>query len=146
MEILTVLLTAVKNGIFSVLNLAKIIVPLMLAIEILKDLKILEKFSKFMSPLTKFLRIKEDASLPLIIGSILGLFFGAGVLFQSVQDGDLDKRSLVIISVFLALCHAVIEDTVIFVPIGASLPLVLSIRIVTAFIIAFAASRLIKEL
>lgn len=146
MEILNVLLTSLKNGIFSVLNLAKIIVPLMLAIEILKDLKLLEKFSKFMSPLTKFLRIKEDASLPLIIGSILGLFFGAGVLFQSVQDGDLDKRSLVIISVFLALCHAVIEDTVIFVPIGASLPLVLSIRVATAFIMAFVASRLIKEL
>lgn len=146
MEIITILLIAIKNGVFSVLNLAKIIVPLMLVIEILKDLKILEKFSKFMSPLTKSLKIKEDASLPLVIGSILGLFFGAGVLFQSVKEGDLDKRSLVVISVFLALCHAVVEDTVIFLPIGANLPLVLSIRIVTAFIIAFIASRLIKEL
>jgi hypothetical protein len=86
-------------------------------IEVLKDLKILEKFSKFMSPLTKFLKIKEDASLPLVIVSIFGLFFGAGILFQSVKDGDMDKRSLVIISIFLALCHAVIEDTLIFVAI-----------------------------
>jgi hypothetical protein len=146
MDIFIIFLTAIKNGLFSVLNLAKIIVPLMIAIEVLKDLKILEKFSKFMSPLTRFLKIKEDASLPLVIGSFLGLFFGAGVLFQSVKDGDLDKRSLVIISIFLALCHAVIEDTLIFVAIGASLPMVLSIRIVTAFIISFIASRLIKEL
>jgi hypothetical protein len=146
MEVISVFLTALKSGLFSILGLAKIIIPLMVAIEVLKDLNILEKFSKFMSPLSKSLKVKEDSSLPLVVGSVLGLFFGAGVLFQSVQEGDLDKRSLVIISVFLALCHAVVEDTVIFLPIDANLPLVLVIRLSVAYLIAFAASRLIKDL
>jgi hypothetical protein len=63
-----------------------------------------------------------------------------------VDDGNLDKRSLVIVSIFLALCHAVFEDTVVFVPIGANLLIVLLVRISAAFFVAIVASRFIKEL
>lgn len=146
MTLIIVLLEALKNGILSILDLAVIIFPLMIIIEILKDLKIMEKLSNLMSPLTNTLKIHRDASLPLIIGFILGLFLGAGVLVKSVDEGDLDKRSLVIVSIFLALCHAVFEDTVVFTPIGANLMVVILVRVSAAFFVAIIASRFIKEL
>ena len=146
MELIIILIEAVKNGILAILDLAVIIFPLMIVIEVLKDLKMLEKLTNLMSPLTNSLKIHKDSSLPLVIGVILGLFLGAGVLVKSVDEGNLDKRSLVIVSIFLALCHAVFEDTVVFVPIGANLLIVLLVRIISAFFVAIVASRFIKEM
>ncbi len=146
MQVVIILIEALKTGLSAILDLAIIIFPLMLGIEILKDLKVMDRLSNLMSPLSSFLRIHKDSSLPLVIGVVLGLFFGAGVLVNSVDEGNLDKRSLVVVAVFLALCHAVIEDTVIFAPIGANLLIVLFVRIVAAFAISFVASRLIKEI
>ncbi len=146
MALIITLIEAVKNGILAILDLAVIIFPLMIVIEVLKDLKILEKLTNLMSPLTNSLKIHKDSSLPLAIGVILGLFLGAGVLVKSVDEGNLDKRSLVIVSIFLALCHAVFEDTVVFVPIGANLLIVLIVRIISAFFVALVASRFIKEM
>ena len=146
MTLILTLLEAVKNGVLAILDLAVIIFPLMIVIEVLKDLKMMEKLTNIMSPLTNALKIHKDSSLPLVIGVILGLFLGAGVLVKSVDDGNLDKRSLVIVSIFLALCHAVFEDTVVFVPIGANLLIVLLVRIIAAFFVAIVASRFIKEL
>ncbi len=146
MELIIILIEAVKNGILAILDLAVIIFPLMIVIEVLKDLKMLEKLTNLMSPLTNSLKIHKDSSLPLVIGVILGLFLGAGVLVKSVDEGNLDKRSLVIVSIFLALCHAVFEDTVVFVPIGANLLIVLLVRIISAFFVAIVASKFIKEM
>ncbi|MBV1758582.1 MAG: nucleoside recognition protein [Dethiosulfatibacter sp.] len=146
MTLIITLIEALKNGILAILDLAIIIFPLMIVIEVLKDLRMMEKLTNLMSPLTNSLKIHKDSSLPLVIGVILGLFLGAGVLVKSVDEGNLDKRSLVIVSIFLGLCHAVFEDTVVFVPIGANLLIVLLVRIISAFFVAIVASKFIKEM
>ncbi|MBN2284862.1 MAG: hypothetical protein JXQ26_11630 [Tissierellales bacterium] len=146
MELILVVFNALKIGANAVIKLGVIIVPLMMAIEILKDLKILEKFSKLLSPLTRLLKVHQDSSLPLVIGLVLGLFFGAGVLFESVNEGQLDKKSLVVVSIFLALCHAVVEDTLIFIPIKANLMIIIVVRVSVALFVAIVASRMMPEL
>jgi hypothetical protein len=126
MEFISVLINAIKNGFLSIIDLAFIIIPLMLAIEILKALKILEKIS-------------------MVIGLALGLFFGAGVLFQSVEEGNMDKKSIVIVCVFLGICHALVEDTLVFIPTGANLMIVFFSRLIAALLIAYITSKLIKN-
>jgi hypothetical protein len=145
MEFISVLINAIKNGFLSIIDLAFIIIPLMLAIEILKALKILEKISSLLSPLAKTLNIHKDASLPMVIGLALGLFFGAGVLFQSVEEGNMDKKSIVIVCVFLGICHALVEDTLVFIPTGANLMIVFFSRLIAALLIAYITSKLIKN-
>ncbi len=47
----------------------------------------------------------------------------------------MDQKSLILVSMFLACCHAVIEDTLLFVPVGANGWMLLGIRLVVAFVV-----------
>lgn len=126
----------------SIISMAKVIIPLMMTMEILKDLRVLEKLSLKMKPIAKFFEISDEAVFPLIIGLIFGLAYGAGVIIESVKENDLPKKDLYVIMIFLVACHAVIEDTLIFVVIGANLWLLLGLRLGAAIILAYFVSKL----
>lgn len=113
--------------------------------EIFKDLKIIDKISKIIKPATNFLTINEKSGISLIIGIIFGLLFGAGAIIQSTKEHDVDKRSVFLICMFLSLCHAVIEDTLLFGAIGANFAHILGSRIIAAVFTTFVLSRLIKQ-
>ncbi len=130
----------------SVITMAKIIIPLMIAMEILKDSNILDKISKRMGPISRFLDISNDAVFPLIIGLIFGLSYGAGVIIESVEENNLSKKDLYTLMIFLIACHAVIEDTLLFVVIGANLWLLLGIRLGVAIIISYFASKVLNRI
>lgn len=135
------ILSSLTDGFLAVLKIAKIILPLMICIEILNDLHIIDKISQFTKPLTNFLSINEKSSIPMTVGLFLGLFYGAGVIIQNVKEDNIDQKSVLLICVFLSLCHAVIEDTVIFAAIGANLLPVLLVRLIAAFIITYFLSK-----
>lgn len=130
----------------SVITMAKIIIPLMIVMEILKDSKILDKVSKKMQPISSLFNISNEAVFPLIIGLIFGLSYGAGVIIESVEENNLSKRDLYTLMTFLVACHAVIEDTLLFVVIGANLWLLLGIRVGVAMIISYFASKVLSRI
>ncbi|AIE61312.1 nucleoside recognition domain-containing protein [Bacillus methanolicus] len=126
-----------KAGI-GVLQLAMIVIPLMIGIQFLKDLKWLHVFSKWMAPVTKILGMKENSSTTLAAGLLFGLAYGAGVMIQAVKEDGVSKKDVTLAFIFLVACHAVIEDTLIFVPLGISvLPLFL-IRLGIAILLTLA--------
>lgn len=129
------------GGLKSVFNIAIIVFPLMIAMEIAKDLKLLDKISDFCKPLTKWLGVSKESAFPLAIGLVIGLAYGAGIIIQNAKEGNLDKRSLILVSIFLVCCHAVIEDTLIFVAVGANGFLLLTMRLVTALILTIIISK-----
>jgi len=126
-------------------SITKVIIPLMIIMEIFKDLKLIEKISKRIKPTTDFFTIDESSGISLIIGVVFGLLFGAGAMIQSAKDNNVDKRSIFLTCMFLSLCHAVIEDTFIFGAIGANYLMVLGTRIIAAVLTTFVFSKLIKE-
>jgi len=126
-------------------SITKVIIPLMLVMEIFKDLKIIEKISKKIKPATDLFTLNENSGISLVIGIVFGLLFGAGAIIQSTKEHDIDKRSVFLICMFLSLCHAVIEDTFVFGAIGANYVVVLGSRIFAAVLTTFVLSRLIKE-
>lgn len=140
-EITNILSEGIIGGLKSVLNIAMIVFPLMIVMEIAKDLNILNKISDFCKPLTKWMGVSKESAFPLAIGLVFGLAYGAGIIIQSAKEGDLDKRSLILVSIFLVCCHAVIEDTLIFVAVGANGFLLLTMRLVTALVLTIIISR-----
>lgn len=125
------------GGINSVYSIAKIIIPIMIILQILKDYKILDKIIKPFAFITKMFKTSDGAVLPLLVGLLFGLSYGAGVIIQSAKEGDLTKRDLLIITIFLATCHAVFEDTLIFVAVGANGFILLGTRIVAAVLLTY---------
>lgn len=140
-DITAIVSEGIIGGLESVLNIAIIVFPLMIVMEIAKDLRILDKISEFCEPLTKWIGVSKESAFPLAIGLVFGLAYGAGIIIQNAKEGNLDKRSLILISIFLVCCHAVIEDTLIFVAVGANGFLLLTIRLVTALLLTVLVSK-----
>ncbi|TWT24316.1 nucleoside recognition domain-containing protein [Planomicrobium sp. CPCC 101110] len=129
---LEIFLFGFEKAAFGILQLAMIVIPLMLAIQILKDKKYLQRFSDMLGPLTRLLGIQKNASLTLASGLIFGLAMGAGVMIQAVKEDGVSKKDATLAFIFLVSCHAVVEDTLIFIPLGIPVWPLLIIRIVTA--------------
>lgn len=130
-----IIIDAVSKAGIGVFQLAMIVLPLMIGIQILKDLKWLDVFSKWMSPAIRGLGMKENTSTTLAAGLVFGLAYGAGVMIQAVEEDGVSKKDATLAFIFLAACHAVIEDTLIFVPLGIPVLPLLLIRLTMAIII-----------
>ena len=128
------------------LKLALIIIPLMLVIQIMKDLNWLNLFSKWMKPVTRMLGMKENTSMTLVAGLVIGLAYGAGVMLEAVREDGVSRKDMTIAFIFLVACHAVVEDTVIFIPLGVPVIPLLIIRLVTAILLAMIISRIWAKL
>ncbi|WP_144512983.1 nucleoside recognition domain-containing protein [Bacillus sp. FJAT-22090] len=128
-------LFGLQKATFGVLQLALIVIPLMIIIQILKDRNYLQKFSEKVAPFTKIIGIQPNASLTLVAGLIIGLAYGAGVMIQAVQEDGVSKKDATLAFIFLVACHAVVEDTLIFVPLGVPILPLFLIRLVTAFVL-----------
>ncbi|OCA84715.1 nucleoside recognition domain-containing protein [Bacillus sp. FJAT-27986] len=131
-----VLLLALEKAAYGTLKLALIVIPLMLVIQIMKDLNWLNKFSDWMKPITRMLGMKENTSMTLVAGLVIGLAYGAGVMLDAVREDGVSKKDITIAFIFLIACHAVVEDTVIFIPLGVPVLPLLLIRLVTAILLA----------
>lgn len=137
---------AVNGSINSILTIAKIIIPLMIFMEILKDIKFLDKLSDLLKPVARFLGLSKNSIFPLLIGLIFGLAYGAGVIIKSAKEGELHKKDLYLLMIFLVSCHSVFEDTLLFVAIGANGWLLLSFRLITAIILTIAVAKVFDKL
>lgn len=126
-------------------DIAKVLIPLMIVIEIFKDTKFIDKLSSVIKPLTNFFTISEKSGISLVFGIIFGLTIGAGAVIQSVKDYNIDKRSVFLVTMFLSMCHAIFEDSMIFGAAGANVFAVLGARIISAFLITLILSRFIKK-
>lgn len=128
-------LLGVQKASFGVLQLALIVIPLMIFVQLLKDRNYLQKFSEKVAPFTKVIGVQPNASTTLVAGLVIGLAYGAGVMIQAVQEDGVSKKDATLVFIFLVACHAVIEDTLIFIPLGIPILPLLIIRIVTAFVL-----------
>jgi len=129
----------------SIWGIAIIVMPLMIFMEIAKDIKLLDFIAKLFKPVTRLFRTHEKSAFPLAVGIIFGISYGAGVLIKSAEDGEIDTNSLFIISVFLAACHAIVEDTLLFVAVGAQGVIIVLVRVIIAFIATTIISRFVKS-
>ncbi|GKV69915.1 putative membrane protein YvoD [Sporosarcina sp. NCCP-2716] len=135
---LEIFLLGLQKASFGVLQLALIVIPLMLAVQFLKDNHYLEKFSAKVAPVTRLIGVQPNASMTLAAGLIIGLAYGAGVMIQAVEEDGVSNRDATLSFIFLVACHAVIEDTLLFVPLGIPVWPLLVIRIITAFVLTIA--------
>lgn len=130
-----IILFGLQKATFGVLQLALIVIPLMVIIQFLKDRNYLQKFSEKLAPFTKVIGIQPNASLTLVAGLVIGLAYGAGVMIQAVQEDGVSIKDATLAFIFLVACHAVVEDTLIFIPLGIPIWPLFLIRLITAFVL-----------
>lgn len=136
-----IFLLGLEKAAFGVAQLAAIVVPLMVVIQFARDLKWLDAFSRLMAPVTRMLGMKENTSMTLASGLLIGLAFGSAVMIQTVKEDGVSNRDITLAFIFLVACHAVIEDTLIFIPLGIPVWPLLVIRVVTAVLLTIVVAR-----
>ena len=117
-----------------------IIIPLMVVLALLTDTRLLDRGVGFIQPVLQRLNLSNRVAFPLLTGLFLGIVFGSGVIISCANDGTLTKRDLILVLVFLGICHSIIEDTLIFAALGANWWVLISCRFVLAALATFAVS------
>ncbi|MFD1707589.1 nucleoside recognition domain-containing protein [Siminovitchia sediminis] len=140
-----ILLLALKKAFLGVVQLAVIVIPLMIGIRLLRDFKWLNVFSRWVSPFTRLLGMKENTSTTMASGLVFGLAYGAGVMIQAIKEDGVSKKDVTLAFIFLVACHAVVEDTLIFIPLGIPVLPLLLIRVVTAVLLTWMAAGIWKQ-
>jgi hypothetical protein len=138
--------TAVISSLIGIYKLIKIVIPLMVVIQFAKDYGWMNYITRFLSPFTRLLGVEEKAGVTLAAGLFFGLAFGAGVMIQAVKEDGVSKRDLYLVFLFLVACHAVIEDTLLFIPLGIPVLYLFAIRFFVALIVTCIAARIIGRI
>ena len=130
------LLSALKGAFLLCGQLFLIIVPLTIFYEFLKSRQGLLGGKR-----RSFAGISGNGLIPLLTGIVIGLTYGAGVIIHSIRSTDIGKREAFLILLYLSLCHAIIEDTLIFVVIGANGIVLLFSRFLLATLLTYLAHK-----
>ncbi|HLR70922.1 MAG TPA: nucleoside recognition domain-containing protein [Pseudogracilibacillus sp.] len=131
---------ALETAFIGVIQLAAIVIPLMIAVQFLRESGWLTKLSNGFAPFTKLLGMEKNTSMTLVAGLTIGLAYGAGLMIQAVEEDGVSKRDMYLALIFLVSCHAVVEDTVVFIPLGIPVWPLLLIRLFTAIILTMTIS------
>jgi hypothetical protein len=126
-------------------KLILIIVPLVAGFELLRHLPVFRKAGRAVDPAMRGMGLSADSAVPLFTGIFLGIAYGAGIIIKVAHEKGLPKRDLFLMGLFLATCHAVVEDTLVFGAIGGSMAAIFGIRTVLAVALTAALGRLWKR-
>ncbi len=145
MEIMTLLFNTITDSLFSIARLALILVPILIMIEIARHYQVIEKITGRVRGALQFLTLPQEAAFPMLAGIFFGIVFGAALIIEYAREGYLNKRDLLLIGIFLSICHSVVEDTFILAVFGANPVVLLTTRIILAIIITRAAAFLLDR-
>jgi len=120
----------IYGSIFSAISLS---IKIILLITILIFIMDFIKTRKFIIQSQK----NVSKGFSLTVGVLLGITYGAGILIDEVKSGNISKKDIFYIGTFLMICHAIIEDTLLFVIFGADFTMVILIRTIAAIIFSY---------
>ena len=120
----TLLLSSFYNAIILTMKIIVLISILIFIMDFIKNLSFIKNSSKNISK-----------SFSIIVGIFLGITYGAGILIK--ESNNLNKNDLFYISTFLMICHAIVEDTLLFVIFGADFTIVVAIRTIWAIFLSY---------
>ncbi|MGJ9457600.1 nucleoside recognition domain-containing protein [Oceanobacillus sp. CF4.6] len=128
-------LHGMQTALIAILQLALIVIPLMVIMQYMRELGWMNAMSNKLAPFLKILGMDKKASMTMVAGLTIGLAYGAGLMIQAVKEDNVSKKDMYLAMIFLVSCHAIVEDTLIFIPLGIPVLPLLIIRLTTAILL-----------
>ncbi|MEW6662204.1 MAG: nucleoside recognition domain-containing protein [Bacillota bacterium] len=141
MPFLEILVEALKGSLSTIWKIAVFVIPLMVLMEFLKEANLIDRLADITAPFARVLGMSKEASMPLMVGLIFGLTYGAGLIIQAAREGKMTKKDLYLLNAFLVVCHAIFEDTAVFAAIGAHALIMFIVRLGLAVIVTLILAR-----
>lgn len=124
-SIIAVLQNSLYEACILALEVITLISLLIFILDFIKSLSFVQRYST-----------KVNSTFSIFIGVVLGITYGAGILISEYEKNTLSKKEIFFIGTFLMICHAIIEDTLLFVIFGANWWIIVGLRVLFAFIFA----------
>ncbi len=113
--------TVVAGNAVSMIKIALIVISLMIAVEIMREFGLMNRFMDLLHPPMKMLGMNRKTSFVAAVGLILGLAYGAGLIIDEAKAKTFSGDEILATNLFLGTNHALIEDSLIFAAVGANL-------------------------
>jgi len=133
-SIFELITSSLYKSVYLSMQIIILITLLIFVLDFIKSLKIVEEYSN-----------KVNSAFSITIGVILGITYGAGILISEYEKNTLSKKEILYIGTFLMICHAIIEDTLLFVIFGANIWVIITLRVLFAFIFAALCVKLLSS-
>ncbi len=137
------ILSSITSATMLSVKLFFVIVVLMIIYEFYERSIFFELTKKYAKNPLEMIGISTNASITMIVGFILGITYGAGILIKNAMENKMNHKDTVLSAIFLSICHAVIEDTLIFVAVGANGFVLFGIRFLLAIIVIYILQKLV---
>jgi hypothetical protein len=109
-----------------------IVVPIMVVLELFEGSRPFAALLRGWSRLVGHLGLAAETAAPTLIGFLFGIAYGSGVIIRDTERHGLGRRQVFTMNVFLSMVHAIVEDSLVLVAVGASAFWVFGFRTVWA--------------
>ncbi|PID76276.1 MAG: hypothetical protein CSB24_07480 [Deltaproteobacteria bacterium] len=122
-----------------------VIFAILLAMKILQSAGIIGLLEKMLNPVLPWFGMSSRAAPMTVVGMLIGLSYGGALIIRETTLGKLGRNEIFNSMALMALCHALIEDTLLMIAIGGMLAGLLFGRIIFALAVTFLIARLVSR-
>lgn len=133
-NILNLLKVWFNDSVLLSIKVILIVILLMFLQRILEDFNIMKILSGILNPLMKPMGLSEKTSFQWIIANVIGLTYGSAIIIEQVESGNISKKDADFLNHHIGICHSLLEDTILFVSIGAPALWIFFPRIILAMV------------
>ena len=113
------------------------VVALLLLMDELKALGFIDLLNKLLRPLLSLVGVDRQLAPVATTGVLLGVVYGGALMIDEVRASNYSKRAVFTAMLLVSLMHALIEDTLVVLAIGANVWIVLIGRVPFALVFIF---------
>ena len=124
------------GGLGMLLRIFVILVPIVAALDLMKSYGVLARLRRPIAPVLRCFGLEPASADPFVAGIVFGLVYGAAVIIARVREEGLARRQVELLAVFICMGHALPEDTLLFVAVGANGWIVAGVRLLLVLAVA----------
>ncbi len=117
---------------YLLLKVSIFVFSLMIIQRLLLEFGILKWLSKIFTPFMKILGLPEKSSFLWIVANVIGLMYGAAIMFDKLKNGTISKQESDMLNHHTAVSHSLLEDTLLFIALGVTMWLIVVPRVLLA--------------
>jgi hypothetical protein len=123
-----------------------IIMGLMAMMRVLTAIKVIDLLNAILRPILRIIGIGPKASAITVIGLTVGLTYGSGLIIKEARSGVLPKEDVFYSLSMMSIAHAMIEDTLLILLMGAHISGIFWGRLFFALLVTAALVQLSRRL
>jgi hypothetical protein len=139
LEFVEVIESWTSNTLKLLLKVSVFVFSLMTIQRLLEEFGILKWLSTVFKPFMRIFGLPEKSSFLWIVANVLGLMYGAAIMFDELKEGKISKEECDLLNHHTSVSHSLLEDTLLFVAIGVPVLWILIPRLILAVPIVWTA-------